>query len=237
MKVCSVNLANIPKLSLSERTTHNELEVRMHKRCMQLSSPDDDLRNSFAELRRISIVKTPQDSITVVHGGVVGDKHFEPDVIRKNSDGNFYKVSVYNQVSLLSKERYSELNQFYNKNVQAGQFGENIQTEGILSLEGLSQGTVLQFGSTAQIKITHLRTYCYKFANALFPTVDEFFQWKKNAFGRTIDRIGVIGQVVCEGIICPDDPISIVHIPMEHINLGYVQRPHGVASKTLVAKD
>lgn len=232
MKVSAVSLANIPKLSFEKRVNHNKLEVLMHKRCMQLSAPDDELRSSFNELRRVSIIKTPQDSISVAPGGVIGDKHFEPDVIRKNDDGNFYKISVYNQVSLLSTERYSELNQFYNKNIQSGEFGENIQTEGILSLEGLSQGTILQFGSTAQIKVTHLRTYCYKFANVLFPTVDEFFHWKKNAFGRPIDRIGVIGQVVCEGIICPNDPISIVYTPTDHIKLGYVQRPHGVASIT-----
>lgn len=237
MKVASVNVANISKLSLKERLKHNELEVLMHKRCMQISSPDDELRKSFAELRRISITKTPQESIQVIPGGVVGDKHFEPDVIQKGEDGNLYKISVYNQISLLGQERYAELNQFYNKNIQAGEFGENIQTSGIPSPEGLSQGTVLQFGSTAQIKITHLRTYCYKFANVLFPTVDEFFQWKKNAFGRPVDRIGVIGQVICGGIIRPNDPISIVYKPMNHVNLGYVQRPHGVASRTLVTED
>jgi MOSC domain-containing protein YiiM len=237
MKVGSVNIATGTKLRLEERTAQNKLEVAMHKRCLQLSAPDDELRSAFTELRKTSIQKLPQESITVKPGGVVGDRHFEPDVIRKYDDGNLYNVSVYNQVSLLSKERYRELNQFYNKNIVAGQFGENIQTEGIERLEGLSQGTILQFGDTAQIKITHLRTYCYKFANVLFPTVEEFFYWKKHAMGRPIDRIGVIGQVICEGIIRPNDPISIVYKPMSHVSLGYIQRPHGVASRTLVTKD
>jgi hypothetical protein len=237
MKVESVNVATGTKLRLEERTAQNKLEVAMHKRCLQLSVPDDELRNAFTELRKTSIQKFPQESITVKPGGVVGDRHFEPDVIRKYDDGKFYNVSVYNQVSLLSKERYNELNNFYNKNIVAGQFGENIRTEGVERLEGLSQGTILQFGATAQIKITHLRTYCYKFANVLFPTVEEFFYWKKHALGRPIDRIGVIGQVVCEGIILPYDPISIVYKPIDHVNLGYVQRPHGVASRTLVTKD
>ena len=233
MKVGSVNIATGTKLRLEERTAQNKLEVAMHKRCLQLSVPDDELRNAFTELRKTSIQKLPQESITIKPGGVVGDRHFEPDVIRKHNDGNFYNVSVYNQVSLLSKERYNELNNFYNKNIQAGQFGENIQTEGIERLEGLSQGTILQFGDTAQIKITHLRTYCYKFANVLFPTVEEFFYWKKHAMGRPIDRIGVIGQVVAEGTIHPGDNITIIFQPTNYSKLGYVQRPHGLASKTL----
>lgn len=231
MKVSSVNLASGTKLRPVERVAQNTLEVLMHKQCMALEAPNNELQHAFAELRKTSIQKIPQQSITVAPGGVIGDRHFEPDVIRKYDDV-FYNVSVYNQISILNKERYDELNQFYNKTIVAGEFGENIQIAEFPAIESVSQGTVLQFGDTAQVKITHLRTYCYKFANVLFPTVDEYFQWKKHARGKPIDRIGVIGQVIAGGVIKSGDSIQIVHAPVDHIKLGYVQRPHGVASRT-----
>jgi hypothetical protein len=230
MKVASVNLDRRSKLPLETRLAHNKLEASMHKKCIQLSQPDEEMHNAFAELKKNPIFKEPQESIQVIPGGVVGDKHFEPNFIQQDGD-LFYEVSFYNQISILGKERYNELNKTYNKNIPAGSFGENIQTEGLHSIESLSQGTILQFGDNAQIKITHLRTFCYKFANVIFSTVDEYFHWKKTS-GGVITRLGVLGQVVAEGSIYPNDQISIVYTPPVLNRLGYIQRPHRVASKT-----
>jgi len=230
MKVTSVNVGLNIRLPTSTRLVHNKLEVSMHKKCILLPQPNEEIRTAFAELQKIPIAKTPQDSIAVVPGGVIGDSHFERNCIQE-TDGKFYLVSAYNQISILSKERYNELNKSYGKNITAGAFGENIQIEGLVDIESLSQGTVLQFGDTAQIKITHLRTYCYKFANVLFSTVDEYFHWKKNG-GGVINRLGVLGQVIVEGTIRPNDPIRIIHTPPAFTRLGYIQRPHGIASRT-----
>lgn len=136
------------------------------------------------------------------------------------------------QISLMSKERYNQLNQLYDKNIQAGQFGENIQIEGIDSIESLSQGTVLQLGESAQIKIVNLRTFCYKFANVMFPTVESYFDWKKSGSGGVINQIGVLAQVINPGTVYPGDTIKIVHEPDKYTRLGYIQRPNGVASHT-----
>ena len=232
MKVTSVNIDTKAKLSLEHRLAHNKLEVVMHRKCITLSAPDDEMHNAFTELSRIPITKIPQSMARLEPGGVVGDKHFSEDIIRRHDDGMFYKVSVYTQVSIMSKERYHELNQLYSKNIQAGQFGENIQVEGIKSIESLSQGTVIQLGESAQIKIGHLRTFCYKFANVIFPTVESYFNWKKSNNGRVINKIGVLGQVLVGGTVYPGDPITIVHSPKTHVPLGYIQRPHGIASHT-----
>lgn len=230
MKVTSVNLDPSTKRSIEHRVAHNKLEVMLHKKCVLLDQPDQEMYDAFAELSKIPITKTPQDSIQIDIGGVIGDKHFQPNVIKKDND-NFYEASAYNQVSLMPKQRYAEINQLYNRNISAGAFGENIQVDGIHSIETLPQGTILQFGETAQIKITHLRTFCYKFANVIFPTVGSYFHWKKNG-GGVITRLGVLGQVVTPGTIRPGDTIKIVHFPESGPNLGYIQRPNGMFSKT-----
>lgn len=231
MKVVSVNIDTKAKLSLEHRLAHNKLEVVMHRKCITLSAPDAEIYSAFAELSKIPITKVPQKSIAVAPGGVVGDKHFVPNVIEEHN-GAFFSVAAYNQVSILPKERYDELNQLHSKDLQAGAFGENIQTEGLLAIESLPQGTILQFGDTAQIKITHLRTYCYKFANVIFPTADEYFNWKKYQSGGVINRLGVLGQVLIAGTIRPNDPIRIVYSPDTKVQLGYIQRPHGTVSRT-----
>lgn len=226
MKVTSVNVDRSPKLSVEHRLA----EVIIHKKCLLLDQPDQEMHDAFIELSKISITKIPQDSIQIDIGGVIGDKHFQPNVIKKDNDG-FFEASAYNQVSLMPKERYAEINQLYGRNISAGAFGENIQVEGVHSIESLPQETILQFGKTAQVKITHLRTFCYKFANVIFPTLDSYFHWKKNSSG-VITRLGVLGQVVTPGTILPGDSIKIVHLPENRLKLGYIQRPNGMFSRT-----
>lgn len=231
MKVCSVNLCS-SELGPARTTQDNSLSVELQRLCLQLSSPNKEFYRIFDQLQSSSITKLPQPSITLQPGGVVGDRHFRSDVVR-NVDGKFFNLSSYRQVSILSRERYAELNELHNKNVQPGQFGENIQIEGCTSIESLSQGTILQFGNTAQIKIMHLRTYCYKFSIVLFSNPDDYFFWRKNRSYQPIHRIGVTGQVIKSGPVKSGDAMRIVHTPPEHVGLRYFDPLiDGVASLT-----
>lgn len=231
MNVCSVNLcSDYP--GAGRTLESNRLAVKLQALIMQLSSPNEEFYRTFDHLQNTSITKFPQDEIVLQPGGVVGDRHFRSDVVR-NVDGNFFNLSSHKQVSIMTRERYAELNKFYNKNIVAGQFGENIQIEGCSSIELLSQGTVLQFGDTAQVKIMHLRTYCYKFSTVLFSNADDYFIWKKNNFNQLISRIGVTGQVIKSGPVRPGDIIRIAHTPPEYIRLRYFDPLiDGVASLT-----
>jgi MOSC domain-containing protein YiiM len=224
MKVCSVNLADgAPRVADDriKRDVQNNLVQHLYKLCRQLPAPNEEFYRIFAQLKSANIAKTPQEKITMAPGGVVGDRHFSSSKI-ENINGKFYNTAAFNQVSILTKERYAELNKLHDKNIQAGEFGENIQTQGLV-LNKLSHGTVLQFGDTAQIKICHLRTFCYKFAMVL-KTADEYFNWRRTTVPAlcVIKRIGVTGQVVKSGIVRPNDSIQVVYAPSAPVPLRYL---------------
>ena len=219
MRVCSVNLAaGSPRIEsgTADRLAMNNLALELHALCNRLDTANEEFYRLFAQLKSFSITKLPQDKIALEPGGVVGDRHFSTPGTRMVDD-KFFKIEAFNQVSILSKERYDELNKLYNKNIQAGQLGENILIRD-LAMGTLSQGTVLQFGNTAQIKICFLRRFCYKFAMALL-TPDEYFSWRKSPGSPPINRIGVIGQVIKSGTVAPGDSIHIAYTPPEKIAL------------------
>lgn len=91
MKVTSVNIDRKSKLPLEQRLFHNKLEVLIHRKCISLSAPDDEMYSAFAELSKIPITKTPQQSVHMEPGGIVGDKHFEKDVVQKKRMTLFIK--------------------------------------------------------------------------------------------------------------------------------------------------
>lgn len=233
MKVCSVNLANgSPRTEsyIIDRDAVNNLALELHGLCNRLDTPNEEFYRIFAQLRSVSITKIPQEKITLEPGGVVGDRHFSiPEL--KQVDDNFFKIEAFSQVSLLSKERYIELNKFYNKDLQAGQLGENILTQE-LAWDKLSQGTILQFGNSALIKICFLRRFCFKFGVAMW-SPDEYFNWRKSPGSPPINRIGVIGQVIKPGTVVPGDSIRILYKPPENIKLRALDHlVDGVASRT-----
>jgi len=188
----------------------------LHALCSRLDTANEEFYRLFAQLKSFSIAKLPQDKIALEPGGVVGDRHFSTPGVRMVDD-KFFKIEAFSQVSILSKERYTDLNKLYNKNLQAGQLGENILTQN-LAWNSLSQGSVLQFGDTAQIKICFLRRFCFKFCIAMW-TPDEYFAWRKSPGSPPINRIGVLGQVIKSGIVMPSDSIQIVYTPPEPVAL------------------
>lgn len=231
MKVTSVNLVPGTRVPDEDRIPINRIALSLRNQCIRNDNITDEIRSNYAALQTNVITKFPQEFVTVTNGGVVGDRHFSADWITK-VDNNWFNASTYAQVSILTKERYTELNAIYKKDIQAGQFGENIQIESSTPLEELCSGTILQFGDVAQIKITHLRTSCFKFINVLYPTVEEYFQWRKHVSHGEVSRIGVLGQVVQTGIIRPNDPIKVIHIPDKFSKLNYMKRPNGVFELT-----
>ena len=223
MKVCSVNLCPGSNHNVDrkiERNIQNERALALHKLCLQLDAPNEEFYRLFDQLRSSNITKNPQQEIAVAPGGVIGDRHYSAPIIQ-NVDDNFYKLTPQRQISVLSKERYCELNKLNGKNIQAGQYGENIQTEGLISMELMSKGTILQFGDTAQIEVTFLRTFCYKFAMVLRPDPLEYFYHRKTSANPLIRRIGITGQVIKSGFIKPNDSITVIYTPADHVSLEY----------------
>ena len=96
MKVASVNLSN------DKPDRQNNLAVSLYKLCVQLPAPNQEFYNIFEQLKSSSITKTPQEKVKLEPGGVVGDRHYMPDVKIKE-DGAYYNLSSYKQVSLMSK--------------------------------------------------------------------------------------------------------------------------------------
>lgn len=201
-----------------------------------MQQADEEMTEWFTYLTapERSIKKLPQASVELQPGGVVGDRHFRAPEF-KTIDGQLYRFDQYSQVSFLGVERYAELNEAYGTNISAGDLGENIQTSGIRNFEKMSVGTIIAIGDTALVRITNLRSFCFKFANVLFPTIDKYLKWRQLSWGTPIPNIGVIGQVVSSGIVRPGDEIKLVSIPDQYTILKYVDKPNNIASKTPIS--
>jgi hypothetical protein len=233
-KVTSTNLSTLPIPTKDGLLYSNKLLYNLHhKKSFLLQQPDEEMTEWFNYLTapERSIKKLPQSQIELQPGGVVGDRHFRAPEF-KTIDGQLYRFDQYSQVSFLGAERYTELNQQYGTSISAGDLGENIQTVGITNFEKMSVGTIICVGDSVQIKITNLRSFCFKFANVLFPTIEKYLRWRQTSWGAPIPNIGVIGQVLHGGIVKPGDDIKLASVPDHYTILKYVDKPNNIASKT-----
>ena len=103
--------------------------------------------------------KPVQDHIVLVEGhGVQGDAHAGPFVRHRYLARRRPRLPNLRQVHLIPAELFAFLSEA-GFEVGAGDLGENISTAG-LALERMPLGTLLEFGPTAVVELTGLRTPC-----------------------------------------------------------------------------
>ncbi len=154
--------------------------------------------------------KDPALWIDLVAGhGVARDAHYGVTVKHRSRVARDPSQPNLRQVHLLHDELLQELAQ-RGLAVEAGQMGENITTRG-LDLLALSEGTVLQVGAEATIRITGLRNPCAQieaFRPGLLAAVLD-----KAADGTLIRKAGVMGIVLTSGRVAAADMIRVVEQP------------------------
>ena len=150
--------------------------------------------------------KQRQGSIQLLTGlGVEGDAHLGKTVQHRSRVAIDPTQPNLRQVHLIHAELHTEL-QAAGFQVSAGQMGENITTHGI-DLLALPTGTRLHLGATAVVEITGLRNPCTqldRFQAGLMAAVLD-----RDEHGKLIRKAGVMGIVLADGEVRPDDRILI----------------------------
>ncbi|MDR6972013.1 MOSC domain-containing protein [Leifsonia shinshuensis] len=147
--------------------------------------------------------KQPRPSITLITGlGVEGDAHFGATVQHRSRVRRDPTQPNLRQVHLIQAELFDEVT----PDVEPGQLGENVTTEGI-DLLGLPRGARLRLGDEAVVEVTGLRNPCVqidRFQPGLLKQVVG-----TDADGATVRRAGVMGVVLSGGVVRPGDAIGV----------------------------
>ena len=157
--------------------------------------------------------------ITLVEGqGVLGDAHCGITVKHRSRVAKDPFSPNLRQVHLMHDELFDEL-RAKGFEVQPGAMGENITTHG-LDLLSLPEGTELQVGDEAIIKLTGLRNPCAqidKFKRGLMAAVLD-----KTPNGQIIRKSGVMAVVLLGGNVAAGAAIRIMLPPSPHRALKVV---------------
>ena len=159
------------------------------------------------------------DTITLIKGlGVEGDAHMGKTVKHRSRVAKNPNQPNLRQVHLIHSELFDELNA-KGFEVNPGQMGENITTQGI-DLLNLPKDSILSIGKTAQVQITGLRNPCKQIDSikkGLMKAVIE-----KDQEGNLIRKSGIMGIVIEGGDVNVGDEITIKLPTLPHIKLERV---------------
>lgn len=169
--------------------------------------------------RAHTFTKAQHGSITLLAAlGVEGDAHCGVTVKHRSRVAKDPLQANLRQVHLLHSELHDEL-ATQGFQVGPGHIGENITTRGIDLLQ-LPRSTRLHIGATAVVEVTGLRNPCSQlnaFQAGLMAAV-----LSRDEQGRLIRKAGVMGIVLCGGVVFPDDHIIVAlpdqpHQPLEPV--------------------
>ncbi|MBX3537794.1 MAG: MOSC domain-containing protein [Chelatococcus sp.] len=153
--------------------------------------------------------KVNEQAIRLLAGqGVEGDAHCGATVKHRSRVKVDPTQPNLRQVHLIHSELFDEL-RLTGFSVIPGAMGENITTRDI-DLLSLPTGAVLSIGDEAAVEITGLRNPCGQiddFQPGLLKAV-----LGRDAKGGLVRKAGVMGIVLREGIVRPDDVI-LIHLP------------------------
>jgi MOSC domain-containing protein YiiM len=165
-----------------------------------------DAKHRFSKTPRLSVI------LTAGHGAE-GDAHYGQFVQHRYLARRAPRAANLRQVHLIPSELFEALRKSGFK-VSPGVLGENITTAG-LDLETLPLNTQLRIGTSANIRLTGLRTPCV--------LIDRF---KSGLKGRLLDappnppfRVGVMAVVSEGGEISRGDPIRAILPDCPHLPL------------------
>ena len=163
--------------------------------------------------------KTVQRAITLIAGlGVADDAHLGATVQHRSRLARDPAAPNLRQVHLIHAELFEEL-AAQGFAITPGLLGENVTTRGI-DLLALAQGTRLRLGADALIEITGLRNPCRqldRIAPGLMAAT-----LARAADGTLIRKAGVMAVVIADGIVHPEDAISIAFSPSAAMPLAPV---------------
>ena len=159
------------------------------------------------------------DRIFLLKGlGVEGDAHMGEKVKHRSRVAKDPNQPNLRQVHLIHAELFEELAK-KGFQVSNGQMGENITTYGI-DLLSLPKDSILYIGPSAKVQVTGLRNPCKQIdsiQNGLMQAVLD-----KDESGNLIRKSGIMGIVLEEGAVKPNDEITVVLPSEPHIKLDRV---------------
>ena len=144
--------------------------------------------------------------------GIEGDAHFGSRVKHRSRVRQDPTQPNLRQVHLIGKELLDEVNG-KGFSVKAGELGENILTVG-LDLLALPEGTLLEIGDQARLKVTGLRNPCSQIETFRPGLLAEVLH--RSGEGRLLRRAGIMAVVLTGGPIRPGDPIMVRLPPLPH---------------------
>jgi hypothetical protein len=153
-----------------------------------------------------TLTKPNLAAIRLLEGlGVEGDAHAGTTVKHRSRVlKNPFQPNL-RQVHLIHAELHDEL-RAAGFVVAAGQMGENITTRGIALLD-LPTGTRLRLGDEAIIEITGLRNPCSQLESIQRGLMAAVLD--RDEQGNLIRKAGVMAVVVADGVVRPDDMITV----------------------------
>ncbi len=163
--------------------------------------------------------KQPQSSLRLIAGlGIEGDAHAGITVQHLSRIAKDPRALNLRQVHLIHAELLDEL-AAQGFTIRPGEMGENITTRGI-DLLGLSKGTRLRLGGSAEIEVTGLRNPCSQL-NSLAPGLMEAVL-ERSANGDLVRKCGVMAVVLLSGEVSAGDGVVIMGVPDLFEALGVV---------------
>ena len=150
--------------------------------------------------------KQPGPLLTVLPGlGIEGDAHCGVTVQHRSRVARDPMQPNLRQVHLIHAELFAEL-AAGGFDVQPGQLGENITTQGV-DLLGLPTDTELTIGAGVVLRLTGLRNPCVqidRFQPGLMAAVLD-----RTRDGALIRKAGVMSVVLAGGVVRPGDAIRV----------------------------
>lgn len=160
-----------------------------------------------------TMAKPNQDAIFLATGlGVQGDAHSGATVKHRSRVARDPDQPNLRQVHLIHAELHDEL-RTKGFVVVPGQMGENITTRGV-DLLHLPGGTRLHLGVNAMVEITGLRNPCTQL-DGIQPGLMQAVL-DRDADGNLVRKAGIMGIVLCDGIVRPGDAIRVERPPEPH---------------------
>ena len=155
--------------------------------------------------------KENQRAIRLLKGlGVEGDAHLGVTVKHRSRVAQDPTQPNLRQVHLIHSELHEEL-KMHGFDIEYGQMGENITTQGVDVLQ-LPRGTRLHIGETAIIEVTGLRNPCHQLdgiqKGLLKAVLDHDLQ------GNLVRKAGIMSIVIEEGWVNVGDEI-VVEMPKQ----------------------
>lgn len=156
------------------------------------------------------------DRIVLLKGlGVEGDAHMGKNIKHRSRVAKDPSQPNLRQVHIIHSELFNELKE-NGFNIQDGEIGENITTQGI-DLLSLPKGTLLKIGGTVKIEVTGLRNPCKQLDSLQKGLMKAVLD--QDLDGNLIRKAGIMGIVLEGGEVRIGNKIVLELPPKPYVKL------------------